>query len=247
MKPHDLWNAARLRFATFEPIVVATFFIASLSGFLFLSLTGEILEGETRAFDDAILGALRTPQDLGTPIGPEWLTKAVTDITSLGGVTVLALLTTVSVVYLLIIHRRVTGLFLLASVLGGWMISNAVKIGVARPRPDLVPHLVEVHDLSFPSGHAMLSAVTYLTLGLLLASNQSSRAARYYFVAVALFLTLMIGLSRIYLGVHYPTDVLGGWSAGAAWSCLCWLAGRWLIPERERTRVENSDATGAHR
>jgi undecaprenyl-diphosphatase len=241
VKPHDLWNIVRTRFASFEPVLVATVLVASLSGFLFLTLTGEILEGDTRAFDEAILGALRTPQDLATPIGPDWLTKAVTDITSLGGVTVLALLTTVSVAYLLIIQRRITGLFLLASVSGGWLISSSVKIGVARPRPDLVPHLVEVHDLSFPSGHAMLSAVTYLTLGLLLASNQSSRAARYYFVTVAVLLTLMIGLSRIYLGVHYPTDVLGGWSAGAAWSCLCWLAGRWLIPDRERTRVEDPD------
>jgi undecaprenyl-diphosphatase len=171
----------------------------------------------------------------------------MTDITSLGGVTVLSLLTTLSVFYLLIIGKRITSLFLLLSVLGGWMISNAVKLGIARPRPDMVPHLVGVHDLSFPSGHAMLSAVTYLTLGLLLARTQASIAARYFFVVVATVLTLMIGLSRVYLGVHYPTDVLGGWSAGAAWACFCWLAGRWLIPERERTSVENPGAPNDHR
>lgn len=239
MKPHDIWSAARARLATFEPVVVVTFLIASISGFLFFSLMSEMLEGETHAFDEAILRALRSPEDLATPIGPDWLTKAVTDITSLGGVTVLALLTTLSVVYLLLIRKRVTGLFLLASVLGGWMVSNALKLGVARPRPDLVPHLVEVHDLSFPSGHAMLSAVTYLTLGLLLARMQTSRAARYYFVATAVFLTLLIGMSRVYLGVHFPTDVLGGWSAGAAWACLCWLIGLRVIPAAERPAIRD--------
>ena len=239
MKPYDIWNAARARVATFEPVVVVTFLIASISGFLFFSLMSEMLEGETHAFDESILRALRSAQDLAIPIGPDWLTKAVTDITSLGGVTVLTLVTALSVLYLLLIRKRVTGLFLLASVLGGWMISNALKLGVARPRPDLVPHLVEVHDLSFPSGHAMLSAVTYLTLGLLLARMQTSRAARYYFVAVAVLLTLLVGMSRVYLGVHFPTDVLGGWSAGAAWACLCWLIGLRVIPATERPPIRD--------
>ncbi len=239
MKAIDLWSDLKARVSTFEPIVVVMFLVTSISGFLFLSVTSEMLEGETRALDETILTALRSPRDLGTPIGPDWLTKALTDITSLGGVTVLALLTVLSVVYLLLIRRRVTGLFLLLSVLGGWMVSNGLKLGVARPRPDLVPHLVEVHDLSFPSGHAMLSAVTYLTLGLLLARMQTSRAARYYFVAIAVLLTLLIGTSRVYLGVHFPTDVLGGWSAGAAWACLCWLVGLHIIPATERPVVRD--------
>ncbi|MGV3548958.1 phosphatase PAP2 family protein [Rhizobium sp.] len=241
VKPNDMWRAAKGRFATFEPVVVVTFLIASISGFLFLTLLGEILEGETYAFDETILKALRVPEDLGTPIGPDWLTKAVTDLTSLGGVTVLGLVTVLAVIYLLLIGKRITGLFLLCSVVGGWMVSNAFKLGVARPRPDLVPHLVEVYDLSFPSGHAMVSAVTYLTLGLLLARMQTRRAARYYFVAAAVLLTLLIGMSRIYLGVHYPTDILGGWSAGAAWACLCWLIGLRVIPVSERPAIRDSE------
>lgn len=201
----------------------------------------EISEGETRSFDEAILLALRQPQDLNNPIGPQWLTKMMNDITSLGGVTVLAMITALSVIYLLIIRKRFTALFVLISVAGGWLLSNGIKIGVARPRPDLVPHLVDVHDLSFPSGHAMVSAVTYLTVGLLLAQMQSVRPARYYFVAIAILLTCLIGLSRIYLGVHYPTDVLGGWSAGSAWACLCWLLGRRLIPAAERVKLSRPD------
>lgn len=237
MNLRDIWEAGRTRVATYEPMVVVTLFVASAAGFLFMKLTSEMLEGETKGFDEAILRGLRSPQDLGTPIGPSWLTKALTDITSLGGVTVLTLLTIFTVVYLLLIRKRITALLVLVSVAGGWLISNSLKLGVARPRPDLVPHLVEVHDLSFPSGHAMLSAVTYLTLGLLLSQTQPSRRTRYYFVIVAVFLTLLIGTSRVYLGVHFPTDVLGGWSAGSAWACLCWLAGRRLIPQSERSAV----------
>lgn len=237
MKTTEIWQSLRARVSTCEPAVVLAFLVASLAGYLFLHLTDEMLEGETRDFDETILRALRDPLDLGSPIGPTWLTKVLTDLTSLGGVTVLTLITSLSVIYLLLIRKRITALVVLISVLGGWLISNTLKLGVARPRPDLVPHLVEVNDLSFPSGHAMLSAVTYLTLGLLLAQMQPSRAARYYFVVVAILLTLTIGLSRVYLGVHYPTDVLGGWSAGSAWACLCWLVGRRVIPDHERPKL----------
>jgi undecaprenyl-diphosphatase len=233
----SLWDAGRQRLSTYEPVAVVTLFIASAGALLFLRITSEMLEGETFGFDEAILRGLRTPQDLGTPIGPAWVTKAFTDITSLGGVTVLSLLTVFTVVYLLLVRKRVTALLVVISIAGGWLISSMLKLGVARPRPDLVPHLVEVNDLSFPSGHAMLSAVTYLTLGLLLAQTQSSKAARYYFVIVAVFLTLLIGISRLFLGVHFPTDVLGGWCAGSAWACLCWLAGRRLIPQSERSEI----------
>jgi undecaprenyl-diphosphatase len=115
---------------------------------------------------------------------------------------------------------------------------------VARPRPELVPHLIEVNDFSFPSGHAMLSAVTYLTLGALLSRTQSIPAARYYCVGVALLLTLLVGFSRVYLGVHYPSDVLGGWTAGAAWACGCWLLARWLLPASEFRTAGTHQAEG---
>lgn len=209
---------------------IAGFAAASGGAFVFVRLASEVVEGETRAFDEAILRALRQPGDLSTPIGPGWLTHVVTDITSLGGTTVLTLVTVCTVGYLLLALRRQTGAFVLLSVLGGWLLSTLLKIGIARPRPDIVPHLVDVHDLSFPSGHAMLSAVTYLTLGLLLSCVQSSRATRLYVIAVALMLTLLVGLSRVYLGVHYPTDVLGGWCAGATWATICWMISRRFLP-----------------
>jgi undecaprenyl-diphosphatase len=249
MKLSLLVSHARQRLGSFEPMAVAIFCIASGAAFVFFRLTSEMLEGETRGFDDALLRALRQPGDLSLPIGPPWMTKAFTDLTSLGGITVLSLLTTLAVVYLLIIRQRARALFVLISILGGWLVSNGIKLGVARPRPDLVTHLVDVHDFSFPSGHAMLSAVTYLTLGLLLARTQRGWAARAYFVGTALLLTLLIGISRIYLGVHYPTDVLGGWSAGAAWASGCWLIARLLLPPTAATRLsgdvrENDDSAG---
>jgi undecaprenyl-diphosphatase len=217
------------RFATFEPIGLIIF--AAIAGgiFAFITLASEVSEGETHAFDEKILLSLRQAGDLAMPIAPGWVTHAVDDITALGGLTVLSLMTILAVTYLLLARQRVIALFTFLSILGGWVVSNILKLGVARPRPDIVPHLVEVNDLSFPSGHAMLSAVTYLTLGALLSRAEQYRSTRIFLLAAGIFLTLIIGLSRIYLGVHYPTDVLGGWCAGAVWAAGCWMLARRFI------------------
>ncbi|RWX78559.1 phosphatase PAP2 family protein [Neorhizobium lilium] len=217
------------RFMTFEPIGLITFGAIAGGLFLFLSLASEVSEGETHAFDDRILLSLRVPGDLGTPIGPYWLNHAVNDITALGGTTVLSLMTILATTYLLLGRRRAIAAFMFLSIVGGWIVSQLAKLGIARPRPDIVPHLVEVHDLSFPSGHAMLSAVTYLTLAALLSRAEQYRSTRIFLLGTGILLTLLIGLSRIYLGVHYPTDVLGGWCAGATWAAGCWLVSRRYI------------------
>ena len=217
------------RFMTFEPIGLMMFAFLAGGLFLFFNLTGEVIDGETHAFDERILLTLRDPADLATPIGPYWLTHAVDDITALGGTTVLSLMTVLATTYLLLAGQRVIAAFMFLSILGGWIVSAMLKLGVARPRPDIVPHLVEVHDLSFPSGHAMLSAVTFLTLGALLSRAQQYRSTRIFLIAAAIFLTFIVGLSRIYLGVHYPTDVLGGWCAGATWALGCWMIARRFI------------------
>ncbi len=213
----------------YEPMTLITF--ACIAGGLFLlqRLTSEVLEGETLGFDQTILLWLRQPGDLSLPIGPSWLTHAMGDITSLGGVTVLTILTALATVYLLLDRKTGIAVFLFLSVLSGWLASTALKIIVARARPDIVPHLVDVSDMSFPSGHAMVSAVTYLTLGALLARTQRYRATRIFVMAAGIFLAVIIGLSRIYLGVHYPTDVLAGWVAGALWALGCWLVSKRLI------------------
>lgn len=213
----------------YEPLLLVMF--AALSGgiLLFVYLTGEVIEGSTKSVDEAILLALRQPSDLSTPIGPGWLTHAVKDITSLGGTTVLTLMTVLVTIYLLLDRRRAIAIFVLCSVLGGWALSTVLKLGVARARPDIVPHLVEVNDLSFPSGHAMVSAVTYLTLAALISGTRPYRSTRIFIIAAGILLTLMIGMSRVYLGVHYPSDVLGGWCAGASWALGCWIVARRFI------------------
>jgi undecaprenyl-diphosphatase len=217
------------RVMTFEPI--GLMMVAVLAGglFMFFQLTGEVMEGDTHAFDEQILLALRNTTDLGTPVGPYWLGQAMGDITALGGMTVLGLMSIMATIYLFLSRQRAIAVFTFLSIGGGWLMSSLLKLGVARPRPDIVPHLVDVHSLSFPSGHAMLSAATYLTLGALLSRAQPYRSTRIFLIGSALFLTFIIGLSRVYLGVHYPTDVLGGWCAGATWALGCWLLARRYI------------------
>jgi undecaprenyl-diphosphatase len=201
---------------------VAVLGLAGGALFAFLKLAGEIREGDTHRFDEAILLALRQPGDLAEPIGPPWLKQVMTDLTALGGFTVLGLLTLVSIFYLLMDGKRRAAILLAVSIGGGTILSTLLKSGFDRPRPELVAHMVEVHTLSFPSGHAMLSAVTYLTLGVLLARLSPRRAVKAYVVGVAVLLTLLVGCSRVFLGVHWPTDVVGGWCVGAAWALLCW-------------------------
>ena len=198
---------------------------ATLLGFALIS--DEVVEGETHAFDHAVLLQLRAAGNPDDPVGPRWVEAAARDVTSLGGIPVLTLVSLIVAGYLLIDRRYSAALLVVVSVGGGMLLNAGLKAGFDRPRPDLVAHAVEVHTLSFPSGHAMLSAVTYLTLGALLARTPTRRRQSVYVLAVAVLLTLLIGVSRVYLGVHWPTDVLAGWCVGAAWAMGCWLAIAW--------------------
>ncbi|HEV2904186.1 MAG TPA: phosphatase PAP2 family protein [Pyrinomonadaceae bacterium] len=189
---------------------------------VFAAVVDRVVEGQTRAFDEAVLLAFRHPSNPSKPIGPFWLPIMFRDITGLGSYAVVTLITLAVIGYLLMDGKRGAALLVLLSVGGGAALSNVLKFAIERPRPDLVVHLVEVNTTSFPSGHAMLSAVTYLTLGALLSRVEARRYAKIYVLTVAVTLTFLIGISRIYLGVHWPTDVLAGWGVGSAWAMLCW-------------------------
>ncbi|RUW17628.1 MULTISPECIES: phosphatase PAP2 family protein [unclassified Mesorhizobium] len=180
------------------------------------------------AFDTEILLAFRHAGQPDSPVGPPWLEGAVRDITALGSTSVLVLITSTVIIYLLLIRRPATALFVFVAVAGGQVLSSLLKFEVDRPRPDLVSHLVNETSFSFPSGHAMLSAITYLTLGSLAARFLPDRATKVFLLALAVLVTVLVGTSRVYLGVHWPSDVLAGWCAGFAWAMLCWLAARLL-------------------
>ncbi len=177
---------------------------------------------EAFGIDQQILLALREHGDLTDPIGPDWLQHTATDLTSLGGRSVLTTLVVLIAGFLFLSGRRRTAMLVLLSSIGAALLSTGLKVLFARPRPDLVEHLVGVSTPSFPSGHALLSAAIYLTLGALLAREFPQPALRRYFLMAAATLALLIGLSRVYLGVHWPSDVLAGWCIGALWAWGCW-------------------------
>ncbi len=205
--------------------MLVLFLVAAGGMLVFLMLASEVREGEVFALDRWLLQALRDSADPSVPIGPLWLRRTLTDFTALGGSPVLTLLTIVSAGYLIAARKVATAAFLVAAIAIGAISSTVLKLLFVRARPDLVSHLVDTYSTSFPSGHAMNSAVVFLTLGALLARAEADRTVRIYLMSVAVVLTLIIGFSRIYLGVHWPSDVLAGWCVGAAWAILCsWVA-----------------------
>lgn len=210
-------------------------FLAGLLILTFGYIAEEMLEGDATKFDQTVLLALRNPADSADPLGPAWLEEAARDVTALGSYSVLGIVFIAVIAFLLMTVRRAAALWVSASVVGGVLLSNVLKHAFDRPRPDLVAHTAQVFTSSFPSGHATLSAVTYLTLGALLASMQRSRRLKLFFLGVAIALTMAVGVTRIYLGVHYPTDVLAGWCVGAGWAAICWTVFHWL---QQRGKIE---------
>lgn len=204
--------------------------VLALGGSLwgFVALADNVVEGDLETFDETILLSLRQPEDMGDPIGPRWLEEAVRDITALGSVTVLSLITLATLGFLLLCRLpRVAG-FTLVAIAGAEILNQILKRTFARPRPDLVAHGMDVFTHSFPSGHSLMATATFLTLGALVARTHENRWVKVYLLSLALTVSLAVGLSRLYLGVHWPSDVLAGWAAGAGWATLCWLIARWL-------------------
>jgi undecaprenyl-diphosphatase len=223
--------------ALFEFRCLASLLVVVVAILGFVEFGNEVIEGDTSAFDRDLLLALRNPTNAAQLIGPPWLEPAAVDITALGGTTVLTFMTITIAGYLLMARRHAAALQVAVSIGGGALLSSLLKMAFDRPRPDLVPHAVAVASASFPSGHAMLSAVAYLTIGGLLMRVQTRLATKVYVLTTAVLLTVLIGISRIYLGVHWPTDVLAGWCIGAAWALLCWVVATSSV--RHGDQVEN--------
>ncbi|MFN3889703.1 MAG: phosphatase PAP2 family protein [Beijerinckiaceae bacterium] len=207
---------------------MAALAIAALCAMAFIRIAAYVAGESPGEFDVHVITALRNPADLSDPVGPAWLEEAMRDLTALGGTVVLVIMSVAAFAYLFMTGKRHAAYMLAASVLGAMALSQGMKLGFSRPRPDLVPHGARVYTMSFPSGHAMMSAAVYLTLAALLARTQEQTRVKVFIICVAAAITLLVGASRVYLGVHWPTDVIAGWAGGAAWAILCWSAMYWL-------------------
>ncbi len=214
-----------------ERATLVALLLAAGATWAFVELANDVLEGDTRAIDERLMLLLRTAGDPSDPLGPSWAEELARDVTGLGSAGILSIITLAAGGFLALQRKAHLALYLVGAVASGTLLSTLLKWGFDRPRPDLVAHGQAVYTSSFPSGHSMISAVAYLTLGALLAGAQADLRMRAYVLGLAVFLAAIVGASRIYLGVHWPTDVLAGWTAGAGWALVCWV-----VAERLRRR-----------
>ena len=206
----------------------------------------QVAKGRPLALDQRITLALRSSANPPRPIGPAWVQEAARDVTSLGSIIVVVLTTVAVTGYLFLVHKPGVAWLMLLAVAGGIGLNNLLKLLFPRGRPEVVTPAARVFTTSFPSGHATLSAIAYLTIGALLSRAFPAATLSVYFMALAVLLTALVGSSRVYLGVHYPTDVLAGWCIGAAWAIFCWVLMVWL---QRQGRVELSEVvtiSGGH-
>ncbi len=216
------------------PVILVAIIAAGL--YVFVEIADEVAEAEIRGFDEWLLLAFRNPDDLSLAIGPPWLAESVAEITALGGYTLIVIIVAAVIGFLLVAGRYGPALYVFLSVSVGTVVSTLLKFAYERPRPDLVDHLVTTHTASFPSGHATMSAVVYLTLAAILMRMVDDWRLRAYVLFAAIGLTVMVGLLRVYLGVHWPSDVIAGWALGAAWASLAWLVVTLIRLWRRRNR-----------
>jgi undecaprenyl-diphosphatase len=227
-----------LEFAAREPVLLTLVLLITGGVWAFVELAEAVSEGDSRAFDEEMILALRSGKDTADPLGPPWFEEVMRDVTALGGDVILSVITIAVVIYLKLRGQTRLAILLVTAVVGGLILSNLLKSIFDRPRPDLVPHGSHVMTQSFPSGHAMLAAVTYLTLGAIMAEAEQKRQLKAFFLGVGVTLTIGVGISRVYLGVHWPTDVLAGWCAGAAWALACWTIAH-LIDRRSQKQISS--------
>lgn len=218
----SLLHAIARRREAVVPVVVLG--LLAFGAYVFLAIADEVAEGEIRAFDERLFLALRVGDTPEQPLGPAWLEEAALEITALGGYALIILAVGVVTGLLIVTRRYGAAFYTVLTVSSGVLLSYFSKLYFARPRPDLVEHLDITHTASFPSGHAVAITVAYFTLAALVIRFFDDLRVRIYVVCVAVAIAILVGLSRIYLGVHWPSDVAAGWALGVAWASLAWLS-----------------------
>lgn len=233
----DFLGKARERYPAFEPVILLCMVGIILALMGFSGIAEEVMEGDTHAFDEAVLMMMRDGNNPQNPWGPPWVAEMVRDISGLGGIAILTCVTICAGLYLVMLRKSGQALFLVLTVILGTLLSNLLKHGFGRPRPDLVPHGSYIFTNSFPSGHSMMAAIVYLSIGILLARAHASYALKSYFIFTSIFVTLLIGVSRVYLGVHWPTDVMAGWLAGGVFAVMAYTL-EWAWQEKYFSKIK---------
>lgn len=227
-------NTLRLNSAE-RPVAMIT----AICFLLFAAVAVVVTAGFSEAIDRELLLAFRAPGDPSDPWGPAWFEEAAAEITTLGGYTILSVVVAVVSGTLLILRKFEATVFLLAAVGTGSIVSTLAKQVFDRARPALVDHLDPTFTSSFPSAHAMVSAFTWMTLVAIASRFVESPALRGFLISGAIVICVVVGISRVYLGVHWPSDVVAGWFFGGGWAGLCWLTAN-----RFARRMEDRDALG---
>ncbi len=190
--------------------------LAVACGLIVLGFAGLSLAA-AHAFDIRVLLAMRHPGNAAQPFGPRWLQDALRDFVGLGGIGVLVVFIAGGIGVEWLAGRRRDAAWFLGGVIGAFVIGSVLKHVIARPRPELVPHAAFTFTASFPSGNTLMATVVWLLLALALADAVGRRSVRTLAVAGALLIAFLVGVGRVYLGVHWPSDVIEAWGLGIGW------------------------------
>ncbi|MBU0860127.1 MAG: phosphatase PAP2 family protein [Alphaproteobacteria bacterium] len=215
-----------------QPLIFPALFVLFLLLASLEEIVDDVMEGDTHALDQYVLMLFRDPQNINDTVGPHWVAEMMRDFSALGGFTVLTMVTIAVAVYFFVAKKAGKAWYMLMAVGTGTLLTNILKAGFDRPRPNLSLLDTYTYTSSFPSGHSMMAAVVYLTLGGLLAQSQQQKRMKFYIFGMALVTAFLVGISRVFLGAHWVSDVAAGWMAGLAWALLFWLGQRYWVARR---------------
>ena len=231
-----------LTVARTEIAALAALFVVAGGVLTFVELADDMTEADGIAFDHHILSLMRPyADDPGRPWGPWWLKEAAADITSLGGISVLGLFALIVIVFLLSQRKWLSSLLLVVGLAGGVVLSEGLKAVFERERPPQALQAVETINASFPSGHALLATVFYLSVAVMLTRAFPRQRFKIFVLGVGILMALLVGLTRIYLGAHWATDVFAGWAVGSAWAMVLWLVAYGIARWQKRHQAPLQD------